>query len=92
MGSYGPQVMQELFAEVGTELVPFLFRAVGAVVLALAGTFVEFNAISTLLSGDLLLGGWLLYVGALALYAGLFVLGPDALAELSDEDGEADAA
>lgn len=82
--------MQELFAEVGAEIVPFLIRGLGAVVLALGGTYVEFTAVSELLGGDLVVGAWLLYLGTLALYAGLFVVGPDALAELSaDEDAAA---
>ena len=82
--------MQELFAEVGAELLPFLGRAVASVVLTVAGTFVELNAVSSLTHGDLALGGWLLYLGAVALYAGLFVLGPDALAQLSGESEATD--
>lgn len=82
--------MQELFAEVGTELLPFVGRAIAAVVLTLAGMAVELDALSTLTSGDLAVGVWLLYLGAIALYGGLFVVGPDALAQLSD-DGEPDA-
>ena len=78
--------MQELIAEVGAELLPFLGRAVASVVLTVVGALVEFNALSSLTSGDLMLGGWLLYLGAVALYAGLFVVGPDALAQLSGDD------
>lgn len=85
--------MQELFAEIGAELVPFLGRAVASLVLTLVGAAVEFNALSSLTEGDLMLGGWLLYLGAVALYAGLFVVGPDALAQLSgDAEGTGDVA
>jgi hypothetical protein len=76
--------MIDLFVEIGAELLPVLVRAVAAGVLTLLGMAVELNALSTLADGELVFGGWLLYLGAVALYGGLFVVGPDALARLAD--------
>lgn len=76
--------MQELLSEVGAELVPVVLRAVGALALTLFGTAVEFNALSSVVGGDLVVGAWLGYVGAIALYAGLAVVGPDALERFRD--------
>lgn len=74
--------MQELVAELLAEGVPLLIRAVAAVVLTLGGAFAELNAVTSLLSGELALGLWTLYVGAVALYGGLFVFGPEVLERL----------
>lgn len=82
--------MMELLSEAGAELLPAAVQGVAALALTLVGMAVELNAVSTLTSGDLLFGGWLVYVGGVALYAGVVVLGPEALDKLSD--GNADAA
>lgn len=71
--------MQELAAELLAEGVPLVLRAVAAVVLTLGGAAAELNAVASFGSGNLLVGLWMLYVGAVALYGGLFVFGPEVL-------------
>lgn len=89
-GRYGVSVMQELLANVGSEGLPLLGRAVAVAALTLIGGAAEVSAFSSLLDGALAVGLWKLYVGGVALYAGLFVLGPEVLEALEETpDGSA---
>ena len=81
-------MMQELLAEGGAELLSVLGRALVAAVLTVVGAVIEMNAVSSLAAGDLLVGVWTLYMGGIALYAGLFVLGPEIVESLG---GQSDA-
>ena len=59
-----------------------LFEPVAAVALTAFGSLVELQAAGTLQAGETTTGAWLAAVGALALYAGLFVAGPTAFRAL----------
>lgn len=71
--------MKELLADAGAEALVLLLRAVAAIAFTLFGGFVELSAASTLQAGSVPFGLWKVYVGGLALYAGLYVLGPGVL-------------
>lgn len=81
--------MQELLANVGAEGFPLLGRSV-AVALTLLGGAVEASALSSLQAGALAFGLWKVYLGGVALYAGLFVLGPEIRSTI-EEDTDATA-
>lgn len=59
--------MYEYLAELGEFLAALVFTA--------AGAFAELTAAGSLADGRMAVGLWLAYVGAVALYAGLFVAG-----------------
>lgn len=71
--------MHDLLADAAAEGPGLLVRSVAAVVLTLFGGAVEASAISSLMDGALAFGLWKVYVGGVALYAGLFVFGPEVL-------------
>ena len=71
--------MQELLADLAGEGLPLLGRALAVTVFTLVGGAAEMSALSTLQTGALAFGLWKVYVGVLALYAGLFVFGPVSL-------------
>ena len=73
--------MSEALGVLG-EVVPLALRAAAAVAFTLVGMFVELNALASILSGEFAFGLWALYMGAIALYAGLFVFGADVLARV----------
>ncbi|MEF8773144.1 MAG: hypothetical protein V5A23_00690 [Halobacteriales archaeon] len=66
--------MFEYLAEVGELLAALVFTA--------AGAFAELTAAGSLADGRMAVGLWLAYVGAVALYAGLFVAGGGVLGRL----------
>jgi len=68
--------MQELLADFAAEGLPAVLRSLAVVGFTLFGGAVELSALSSLGTGALLFGLWKVYVGGLALYAGLFVFGP----------------
>jgi hypothetical protein len=68
--------MQELFADFAAEGLPAVARAFAALAFTLLGSAAELSALSTLQTGALAFGLWKVYVGTLALYAGLVVFGP----------------
>ena len=73
--------MQDALAAAG-DVAALALRAIAAVAFTLVGMFVELNAVASILSGEFAFGLWALYMGALALYAGLFVFGADVLARV----------
>lgn len=79
--------MQEAVGVVG-EVVPLALRAVAAVAFTLVGTFVELNAVASIAAGELAFGLWTLYMGGIALYAGLFVFGADVVAGVGPAESE----
>ncbi|MFW5903374.1 MAG: hypothetical protein ACOCS7_01405 [Halolamina sp.] len=57
------------------ELLTLVVSAVGAIAFTAAGTIAEQAALQNLLSGRLVLGAWEAGMGAIALVAGLWILG-----------------
>lgn len=59
-----------------------LVEPLAAVAMTAVGIFFELTASQWVMGGETIVGLWLMYMGALALYAGLFVIGggilPDA--------------
>ena len=74
--------MQDALATAG-DAVAVGLRALAAVAFTLVGMFVELNALVSILSGEFAFGLWALYMGAIALYAGLFVFGADVAARVT---------
>lgn len=46
-----------------------------AILVTMVGLFFELTASQWLMNGEFVVGLWLVYMGAIALYAGLFVVG-----------------
>jgi len=67
--------VDELLTESFVEVLALVLTAVGSGVLALVGTAAELAAFGNLTTGDLGIGLWELCLGALLLYAGLYLLG-----------------
>lgn len=59
--------------------VDLVVSALGAIGFTVIGLIAEFNGILRLLGGDLAAGVWLGFVGLLALYAGVYLLGYERL-------------
>lgn len=78
--------MQELLAELAAEVVPVAVRAVAALAFTLVGGALELSALASLQGGAPLVGLWKVYVGAIALYAGVNVLGPQVLEAVRSVD------
>jgi len=57
------------------DLVELLLVAAGSVVVSGAGLVMESRAVEALFGGNLPLGAWLLFMGAVALYLGVYLLG-----------------
>jgi len=57
------------------ELLGFVVTAVGSAFFTVAGLLVEQAALTNLLAGQSVFGLWELYMGALALVVGVYVLG-----------------
>lgn len=82
--------MQELLADFVGEGLPALGRAIAVAAFTLLGGAAEMSALSSLQTGAMAFGLWKVYVGALALYAGLVVFGPWSLPSMDVPD-EVDA-
>lgn len=65
-----------------TELVEPLL----AIAMTGVGIFVELTASQWLLGGETIVGLWLMYMGGLALYAGLFVIGGGIVPDVPEPD------
>jgi hypothetical protein len=58
-----------------TALLALLGSAIGTIVLTVGGAMTEQAALHNLMTGHLVLGAWEAWMGALALVAGLYLLG-----------------
>lgn len=67
--------MQAVLLDVAAEVVSLVAWGVVGGALGLAGFLMEDIALTNLLSGDAVLGLWYLYMGTLALYAGIYLIG-----------------
>lgn len=67
--------MFDLFAETLSEALPVAFWGAVTVSLTVVGTVAEQLGIEHLGAGDMFIGLWLVGVGALMIYAGLFQAG-----------------
>ena len=67
--------MSELGLELAADLLSTVLSAVGAVVFTIVGVLVEQAGLNHLLSGSMGLGAWELFMGALALFVGIYLLG-----------------
>ena len=67
--------------ELAAELGPIGARAVGTVVTAVAGAFVELNGIQTLGSDGSITGAWMAFIGVLLLVA-CYVLANETIAHV----------
>lgn len=67
--------MHEVLADVAAELVSVVVFSAGAGVLTAAGVLSERAGLTSLAGGQTALGLWYLYVGTLALFVGLYLLG-----------------
>ena len=67
--------MRELGFDLVADLLYTLLSAVGAVGFTVAGLLVERAGLSNLLAGAVAQGAWELWMGTLALFVGLYLLG-----------------
>ncbi|MFC5365868.1 hypothetical protein [Salinirubrum litoreum] len=67
--------MLELLIETAVEMAPLLFFAVGSGVLSLVGIELERLGLQSLGAGETTLGVWFIFMGIVALYAGIYVVG-----------------
>ena len=67
--------MGEPGLELAADLLLLILSALGAVVFTVVGVLVEQAGLNHLLSGSLGLGAWELFMGALALFVGIYLLG-----------------
>lgn len=67
--------MQELLAEVIADLVALVVLSASAVLFAVLGMLSEQAGLASLATGQLAVGLWFVYMGALALFVGLYLLG-----------------
>ena len=67
--------MSELGLELAGDLLSTVLSAVGAVVFTVAGVFVDQAALANLAGGATGLGAWELFMGTLALFVGIYLLG-----------------
>lgn len=81
--------MDDLLLELIAELLAPLAYALGAALLTGVGLLAELSALQSASSGELGLGLWFTYVGAVALYVGLYVLGHQRLLPLVRRAGAA---
>ncbi len=65
-----------------------LLEPVAALAITLAGAFAEVTASQWVLGGETVVGLWLAYMGAIALYAGLFVVDGGLLPDAPDATAE----
>ncbi|MDZ7702322.1 MAG: hypothetical protein U5J98_09820 [Halobacteriales archaeon] len=67
--------MRELLIDAAAELFSFLVFTLLGGALALAGVAWENFGISSLLTGETVLGVWFVLVGSLALFVGIYLIG-----------------
>ena len=67
--------MSEPGLELAVDLLLLILSAIGAVVFTVVGVLVEQAGLNHLLSGSMGLGAWELFMGALALFVGVYLLG-----------------
>lgn len=67
--------MKLLVYESVTELLALLGSAIGAAILTFTGILTEHAGIQNVLTGQVTLGAWEAWMGTLALFAGLYLLG-----------------
>lgn len=65
---------QDLIATLSGVLETVVLTAISATVSAI-GLLLESQAITALIQGELVLGAWFLFMGALALYGGIYLVG-----------------
>lgn len=70
--------MRELLAPIAEGVVVVVYTIVAAALTGV-GIVVEAAGLAALTTGDLQLGVWMAYMGALALYAGIVLLGAEHL-------------
>jgi len=71
--------MAEKLPPEALEFLELFLTALGSLLVSGAGLFIESRAVATAAGGDLALGGYLLAVGAVVLYFGVYLLGYDRL-------------
>lgn len=71
--------MEKPLAEFATELVELLALIVGTGALSSVGVYLEQLGIAALSAGDVVVGAWMLGMGAVLLYAGGWMLGYETL-------------
>ena len=67
--------MRELGVELLTDLLVTFLSAVGAVAFTAVGIFVDRSGLDLLLAGAFAQGAWELWMGTLAIFVGLYLLG-----------------
>ncbi len=67
--------MHEVVVDIVADVVAVVLLSVGATALALVGMLSEQAGVTSLATGNLALGLWYLYMGGLALFVGLYLLG-----------------
>lgn len=67
--------MEEILMDAAAELISFVVYGILAAVFGYAGFVWEEVGISSLLSGDMVMGLWYVYMGSLALYVGIYLIG-----------------
>ena len=81
--------MYELVLELFGETASVALRAVGTLAFTALGIFAELNAVHSLTTGEQMIGLWALYMGAIALYAGLVVFGGETLSQFRGDPADA---
>lgn len=67
--------MNELVSESFAELVAIVGSALGSVIFTSIGLVVEHSSVQNVVAGHSAVGFWEMYMGAVALFAGLYLLG-----------------
>lgn len=75
MADLHPVVMEEMLLEAAAGLISFILYGVLAGVFGYTGFVLEEVGLTSLLSGDMVLGLWYLYMGSLALYVAIYLIG-----------------
>ena len=67
--------MKALAFESLVDVLALIGAAIGTSVLTIAGVLTEQAGVQNVLAGDVLVGGWELWMGTLALFVGVYLLG-----------------
>lgn len=67
--------MNELVSDSFAELVTIVGSALGSVIFTCVGLFVEHSSVQNVVAGHSAVGFWEMYMGGLALFAGLYLFG-----------------
>lgn len=76
--------MQDVTLDLAAELIAFLGFGIAGSVLGLLGFSMETLGVTSLSSGELAIGLWYLYMGSLALFVAVYLIGVRELPERID--------